>query len=164
MENLHTPLAFIGNFGGGEIILLILLLLLALLVFGITSFVKNIKTDAKPNSNNASQKEFLPVLLLCFFFGYIGIHRFYVGKMGTGVLMIVTLGGFGIWMVIDCILILTNNFRDSDGMVIMYKSTTASPPNGVGVASEIETLASLKERGFITEEEFDIKKKHLLGL
>lgn len=161
MEYFNTYLAFIGNFGGGEIILLILL---GLLVFGIVHFLNKGKTDDTPKSNNASQKEFLPVLLLCFFFGFIGIHRFYVGKMGTGILMALTLGGFGIWALIDCILILTNSFRDSDGMVIMYKSTSSVATNGVGNASEIETLASLKEKGVITEEEFEIKKKQLLGL
>ena len=156
-----NDLAFMGNFGGGEIIFLLLLLLL---VFGVIYFLKNFKTDDTPNSNKPSQKEFFPVFLLCFFFGILGIHRFYLGKMGTGLLMAVTLGGFGIWALIDCILILTNNFRDSDGMVIMYRSTSSVPSSGVGTASEIETLSSLKDKGIITEEEFDIKKKQLLGL
>ena len=53
--------------------------------------------------------------LICFFLGFIGIHRFMVGKIGTGVLMIITLGGLGIWSLIDFIVILTGGFTDSDG-------------------------------------------------
>ena len=45
----------------------------------------------------ASPKSRLAALLLCWFFGIFGVHRFYVGKIGTGILQIVTLGGLGIW-------------------------------------------------------------------
>jgi len=53
--------------------------------------------------------------IICFFLGVIGIHRFMVGKIGTGVLMIITVGGCGIWALIDFIVILTGGFTDSDG-------------------------------------------------
>ncbi|MBC3864005.1 TM2 domain-containing protein [Undibacterium jejuense] len=64
---------------------------------------------------NASDKRILPAMLLCFFFGFLGVHRFYVGKIGTGILQILTLGGFGIWALIDFILIVVGAFTDSDG-------------------------------------------------
>jgi len=48
------------------------------------------------NDVAVSDKGFVPALLLCFFFGVLGVHRFYVGKIGTGLLMIVTFGGLGI--------------------------------------------------------------------
>jgi TM2 domain-containing membrane protein YozV len=65
-----------------------------------------------------SNKGFVPMLLLCFFFGYLGIHRFYAGKPLTGILMLITLGGFGIWTVIDFIMIALGNFTDGNGLKI----------------------------------------------
>ena len=67
------------------------------------------------NEMNTSSKSRLVTLLLCFFLGALGVHRFYVGKIGTGILMLITLGGFGIWMLIDLILIAAGSFRDKDG-------------------------------------------------
>ena len=57
----------------------------------------------------------LGALLFCLFLGYFGAHRFYAGKIGTALLMILTLGGFGIWVLVDCILILVGSFEDSEG-------------------------------------------------
>ncbi|MCG8374718.1 MAG: TM2 domain-containing protein [Balneolales bacterium] len=58
------------------------------------------------------------MILLCFFLGSLGVHRFYAGKVGTGILMLVTLGVFGIWTLIDLIIIIVGNFRDADGNLI----------------------------------------------
>jgi len=65
-----------------------------------------------------SDKRILPAFLLCFFFGVFGVHRFYAAKIGTGVLELVTLGGFGIWWLVDLILIVTGSFKDGDGSKI----------------------------------------------
>ena len=73
-------------------------------------------TDAVPAP--ASEKGFVPTLLLCFFVGFLGIHRFYVGKVGTGLLQLVTFGGFGIWALVDFVMIVVGNFRDKDGQPI----------------------------------------------
>lgn len=63
-----------------------------------------------------SQYSRLAAALLCFFLGALGIHRFYVGKIGTGIAIILTLGGFfGIWPLIDLIMILVGAFRDKAG-------------------------------------------------
>ena len=61
-----------------------------------------------------SNKSRTTTLLLCIFLGWIGIHRFYVGKIGTGILQLLTCGGFGIWSLIDLILIATGSFTDKD--------------------------------------------------
>ena len=66
----------------------------------------------------SSDKKRLVVFLLCFFLGVLGIHRFYVGKTGTGIAQLLTFGGLGIWSLIDCIIILCGSFTDSDGNVI----------------------------------------------
>lgn len=65
-----------------------------------------------------SDKGFVAMILLCFFLGGLGVHRFYAGKVGTGILMLVTLGGLGIWALIDFIIIVTGNFTDSKGLKI----------------------------------------------
>ena len=62
-----------------------------------------------------SDKKMVPAALLCFFLGGLGVHRFYVGKIGTGILMIFTLGGLGIWLIIDFVMILTGSFKDKKG-------------------------------------------------
>ena len=56
--------------------------------------------------------------MLCWFLGYFGAHRFYVGKMGTGLLMIVTLGGFGLWWLFDLVMIVIGQFTDVEGKLV----------------------------------------------
>lgn len=66
-----------------------------------------------------SEKNWLTTLLLCIFLGGIGVHRFYAGKIGTGILMLITCGGCGIWTLVDLIMIITGKFTDKDGNVIV---------------------------------------------
>jgi RNA polymerase subunit RPABC4/transcription elongation factor Spt4 len=65
-----------------------------------------------------SGKSRLAALLLVLFLGVLGIHRFYVGKVGTGILYILTGGFFGIGLLIDLILILCGAFRDKRGLPV----------------------------------------------
>ena len=65
-----------------------------------------------------SEKDWLMTLLFSLFLGTLGVHRFYVGKIGTGILQLITLGGCGIWTLIDIIMIVTGKFQDKDGNVI----------------------------------------------
>jgi TM2 domain-containing membrane protein YozV len=68
-----------------------------------------------------SEKDWLVTLLFSILLGGLGIHRFYVGKVGTGILMILTFGGLGIWSLIDIIVIAMGNFKDSNGLFVKHK-------------------------------------------
>ena len=65
--------------------------------------------------NQVSDKSRLAAALLCWIVGVFGVHRFYVGKVGTGVAMLVTCGGLGIWSIIDIILVATGKYTDKNG-------------------------------------------------
>ena len=62
-----------------------------------------------------TDKRILPAFLLCFFLGFLGVHRFYVGKIGSGIAQLLTVGGLGIWALIDLIILATGTFTDSEG-------------------------------------------------
>ncbi len=74
-----------------------------------------IETGGTGGTGEMSNKGFVPAILLCFFLGSFGIHRFYVGKIGTGILMLITLGALGIWTLIDFIMIVVGSFKDKEG-------------------------------------------------
>lgn len=66
-----------------------------------------------------SDKKWTTTLLLCLFLGWFGAHRFYVGKIGTGILYLLTGGLLLIGNLIDLILILCHAFKDKEGRVII---------------------------------------------
>ena len=72
------------------------------------------------DSRAISPKSATVTLLLCMFFGMLGVHRFYVGKIGTGILMLVTLGGLGLWALYDLVTIACCEFTDSEGREVEF--------------------------------------------
>jgi TM2 domain-containing membrane protein YozV len=65
------------------------------------------------NNNN-----WLIAFFLAFFLGFLGLHRFYVGKTGTGIIWLLTLGVLGIGIIVDLIMLVMGNFTDKNGNAI----------------------------------------------
>jgi hypothetical protein len=71
--------------------------------------------------DETERKDWLTTLLLCFFLGFFGIHRFYTGSTGIGVVQLLTVGGCGIWTLIDFIMILTDAYKDGKGRPLVKR-------------------------------------------
>ncbi len=69
----------------------------------------------KPATVVDKRRHFLATFFLSFMFGMFGVDRFYLGKFGTGILKLISIGGFGIWAMIDMSMIVSGAMRDIDG-------------------------------------------------
>ncbi len=67
-----------------------------------------------------SKKSRLIELILCILFGWAGVHRFYVNKIGTGLLMLLTLGGFGMWWIVDLFMVSLGDVRDKKNLPVLH--------------------------------------------
>lgn len=92
----------------------------------------------------ASPKSRTTVLLLAIFLGFAGAHRFHVGRIRSGIMMPLTLGGMGLWWLYDIITIAAGSFRDGDGaLVAEWEAETErlAPPGTAGaILDELDQL------------------------
>jgi len=99
------------------------------------------------NDSRYSNCGFVPTALLVMFLGTFGVHRFYVGKYGTGILMLLTFGGLGIWALIDYIIIITDGFTDGEGRIIS-RNQQIQPTSSKGFVPAFLLCAFLGVFGF----------------
>lgn len=115
-------------------------------------------------SNATSQKSWIATFLLCLFTGHLGGHRFYAGKIGTGVVWLCTMGCFGIGTIVDLITIAIGRFTDKDGGLIKNNSNSGvNNYAGVQQTSRINSTSLTKTPAEIKAELSQKKEKWVNG-
>jgi len=104
-------------------------------------------------------------LALGFFGGFFGLHRFYVGKPQSGVAMIVTFGGLGVWWLYDMVLLATGEFRDADELPLRSWAVEdphhRSPRSDARVDDVEEELRALRDQFNDLAERVDFAERML---
>lgn len=117
-------------------------------------------------------KNKLTAILLSIFVGGLGIDRFYLGYTGLGIVKLLTLGGFGIWALIDLIMLCAGSLRPADGSpweeeVRVQHAAQHVESQPVKASSNdnleaLQKLAALHDQGILNDEEYQEKKTELL--
>ncbi len=113
-------------------------------------------------------KNKMTAALFAGFLGWIGVHRFYLGQVGLGIVYALTGGLFGIGFIADFIIFLT---MSEEAFNQKYNAAYSTPPqqqivvkpSGVKIADELKKLHELKEAGILTEYEYESQKQNLLA-
>ncbi len=115
-----------------------------------------------------SEKSWLAALLLEIFLGGLGIHRFYVGKIGTGILWLLTASLVGTGWIVDLVMIATGKFKDKQGRYLKSDAwkranETMDQIHKTSAADELFKLKKLLDEGVITQEQFEKKREEFLN-
>ena len=109
-----------------------------------------------------SEKSRAVALALCIPLGIFGAHRFYVGKIGTGILQLCTLGGMGLWWLYDLITIASGEFRDVDGLRVRNWDPEDASALAQGVPQELlDEIESLRHEVSELAERVDFTERLL---
>ena len=118
--------------------------------------------------------------LLLIFLGWLGVHRFYLGKVGTGILYFFTLGLLGFGLLYDLFTLgnqvdvynlmrgnllggsqSNNTNNNANNIVVNVPSQEKVAEKST--SEKLQELAELKDRGILTQEEFETEKKKIIG-
>jgi len=114
--------------------------------------------DETPQEPEVSKRSRGVAMLLAFFGGVFGLHRFYVDKPRTGIAMILTFGGLGIWYLYDLVLIAAGEFRDGDDLPLREWGVSESP------FLQRKLTARAEQRVHELEEQFDALRQQFNDL
>jgi len=115
-----------------------------------------------PLPDTVSRKSRTATLLLGVFTGFVGGHRFFVGKTGTGILQALTLGGLGLWWLADLIVIGTGEFTDITGRRVVRWHTGEDPALGArGDPRLLEDLEQMRSDVYELQERVDFLERTL---
>ena len=90
-------------------------------------------TPTAVTEGEISEKGFTKIYILACFLGYLGVHRFMAGKIGTGFAMALTLGGLGIWQIIDIVMLALGKFKDKEGRPIVTQPVEEMSDKNLGL-------------------------------
>ncbi len=108
-----------------------------------------------------SDKSRAIALMLSVVLGVFGAHRFYVGKIGTGLLQLCTLGGLGIWYLVDVIMVASGGFRDAEGRRVVRWDPDDTRELADLPQEVIEELVSLRQEVNELAERLDFTERLL---